>query len=242
MFSLCIPTIDRFESFLNKNIPKYLENELIDEIIISDENGNDINLLKHHYPNNSKLKLFKNDKVLGPFLNKMKACSYAKNDWIALIDSDNYCDYKYFDVAKKYLKKNNDLKTNIILSPCFAKPNFNYECLKNVVLTKQNIKEYSNKFQIFNTFINTGNYILNKKSIQNLNITSEPNDLIYNSSACDVKYMNTLFLEQFEDLEIHVVENMEYEHTVHDNSIYLQTYMKTWNTINTVDKRFIQIC
>ena len=43
MFSLCIPTIDRFESFLNKNIPKYLENELIDEI-------NDINLLKHHYP------------------------------------------------------------------------------------------------------------------------------------------------------------------------------------------------
>jgi len=85
MFSLCIPTIDRFESFLNKNIPKYLENELIDEIIISDENGNDVNLLKEHYPDNSKLKLFKNDKILGPFLNKIKACSYAKNEWILII-------------------------------------------------------------------------------------------------------------------------------------------------------------
>ncbi len=62
--------------------------------------------------------------------------------------------------------------------------------------------------------------------------------LIYNSSACDVKYMNTLFFEQFEDCEIHIVENMEYEHTVHPNSIYLQTYMKTWNVINTVNKRF----
>ena len=58
MFTLCITTLDRFKTFLKKNIPKYLENELISEIIISDENGNDIKLIQEHFPNVPKLKLF----------------------------------------------------------------------------------------------------------------------------------------------------------------------------------------
>ena len=41
MFSLCIPTMDRFDSFLKGFLEKYLTFELIDEIIITDENGID---------------------------------------------------------------------------------------------------------------------------------------------------------------------------------------------------------
>ena len=44
--SLCIPTKDRFDNFLNNNLSKYinyLNDGLIDEIIICDENGNDYN-------------------------------------------------------------------------------------------------------------------------------------------------------------------------------------------------------
>ena len=41
MFSLCIPTINRYDDFLSKYLPLYLDNEHIDEIIISDENGED---------------------------------------------------------------------------------------------------------------------------------------------------------------------------------------------------------
>ena len=40
MFSLCIPTMDRFDKFLSRYLPKYLANEYINEIIITDENGN----------------------------------------------------------------------------------------------------------------------------------------------------------------------------------------------------------
>ena len=36
MFSLCIPTMDRFD-FLKTYLQEYIENELIDEIIITDE-------------------------------------------------------------------------------------------------------------------------------------------------------------------------------------------------------------
>ena len=41
MFSLCIPTMDRFDTFLSKFLVKYLNNEYINEIIITDENGNE---------------------------------------------------------------------------------------------------------------------------------------------------------------------------------------------------------
>ena len=52
MFSLCIPTMDRFDNFLSKYLPKYLENEYINEIVITDENGNDIEKIKKEFSDN----------------------------------------------------------------------------------------------------------------------------------------------------------------------------------------------
>lgn len=239
MFSLCIPTLDRFDGFLKKNIQKYLENEFISEIIISDENGNDIKRIKQYFPeNNNKLKLFKNEKILGPFLNKLKCCKYSRNEWIVLLDSDNFADIDYFEISQRHIleNNNNNLNKESIIAPCMASPNFDYRFLNNVILTKNNIKNYYNN-PMFNTFINTGNYIINKNIIDNLCIKNELT-LMKTSSACDVKFMNTLFLEQFKNLNIHVVENMKYEHCVHENSIYLQTYVRTQDTINNINDRF----
>lgn len=241
MFSLCITTLNRW-SFLEKNIPKYLENELISEIIISDENGNDIKLIQEHFPNHSKLKLFKNDTILGPFLNKIKCCKHSSNEWIALIDSDNFADLDYFTKASEYISSNISLlNKESIIAPSFASPNFDYEFLTNVILTKNNIRNYNNVNPMFNCFINTGNYILNKNLIFNLKIIDDEFVLIRKSSACDVKFMNTLFLEQFPNLNIHIVKKMEYEHVVHDESVYLKTYMKTQGWINKVNDRFSKL-
>ena len=60
MFSLCIPTMDRFEAFLSHYLPKYLNNELINEIIITDEN---INSFYSHINNNVKSYLLKTIEV-----------------------------------------------------------------------------------------------------------------------------------------------------------------------------------
>ena len=136
MFSLCIPTLDRFDSFLKKNIQKYLDNELISEIIISDENGNDIKLIKENFTENSKLKLFKNEKILGPFLNKLKCCKHAKNEWIVLLDSDNFADIDYFKISQKYIFENNNINKESIIAPCMASPNFDYRFLNNVILMR----------------------------------------------------------------------------------------------------------
>ena len=71
------------------------------------------------------------------------------------------------------------------------------------------------------TFINTGNYVLNKYLIDNLNLDEEMHHIHF-SSACDVIYFNTLLFEQL-NLNMHVVPNLTYSHVVHDGSIYTKT-------------------
>jgi len=240
MFSLCIPTLDRYDKFLSIYVKKYLENPLIDEIIINDENGNDYEKLLNEYKdtdNISKLKIYKNDNILGPFLNKIKVCKYAKNNWICLMDSDNFADIQYFEIVNNYIMQNK-LSDYCILSPNFAFPNFNYSNLTGKIITKNNIRNISEYDKIsgnvLELLLNTGNYVLNKKLINNLDITQESN--IHLSSACDVIYMNTLFLEQFE-LEFHVLCN-KYSHVVHDGSVYTNTINNTRDFASYVHDRF----
>jgi hypothetical protein len=235
MFSLCIPTIDRYNTFLKEYIPKYLSNDLISEIIITDENGNDVDLIKQHLIND-KLKLYKNDKKLGPFLNKLKACKLANNEWIVLMDSDNFADYDYFLLANNYIN-NNNLKKETILSPSFAKPQFNYTSLNNKILNKQNMFKYYQDHKCLLTLMNTGNYIINKYLIDNINISNDI-EIIQKSSACDVILFNTILLEQY-NIDIHIIENMHYLHVVHPDSTYLTTSSHYPHINNYVHTRFL---
>lgn len=238
MFSLCITTIDRYDSFLSVYLPYYLSNPYIDEIIINDENGNDYNKILTNFQNEIKIKLFRNNVILGPFLNKLDVLKKAKNKWIVLMDSDNFADMKYFDIANEYILKN-EVDDYTILVPSFAKPFFNYSKFHNQILTKNNLVQIENiDKSLFNCLINTGNYIINKLVIDNINIEHENKEILNTSFACDVKYFNLLLLEQFPKIEFHIVEQLEYEHNVHDNSIYLKTFMKYSNTINTINDRF----
>ena len=228
MFSLCIPTMDRFDKFLSRYLPKYLANEYISEIIITDENGNDVEKINRAFPDNSKLVLIKNERRLGPLLNKLKACSFAKNEWIVLMDSDNFAYIEYFNVAKNYIEHLGGQK-NIILAPSKAQPNFDYSHLSGVVYKRGSFasnsaleaqtKKHHNSPST--TCMNTGNYVINKHLIDKLNLAAE-GDNIHKSSACDVIYINTLLFEQA-DLHMHVVPNLVYDHVVHDGSIYMQT-------------------
>ena len=231
MFSLCIATIDRFDNFLKDYLEKYITNDLIDEIIICDENGNDYNKIMNAYPNSPKIKVYKNESVLGAFLNKLKTCKLASNEWIVLMDSDNFADYSYFQTAKEYICKT-DISKNSILSPSFAKPNFDYKSLAGNIYHKG--KMFDN-----NCLANTGNFIINKYLIDNLDISKELEN-IKNSSACDVIFFNTLLFEQL-DLQFHVIKDMEYSHIVHKGSFYLTSCNKfeKFNEFNVyIHKRF----
>ena len=228
--SLCIPTKDRFDKFLEGYLDKYiifLDEGLINEIVISDENGNDYNKILNKYNNyilNKKIILNKNDNVLGVFLNKLNVCKNATFDLIALIDSDNFVDRDYFIIAKDYII-NNNLKENFILSPSFAKPNFSFKDLENKIITKKNLKE---NYMINNVLFNVGNYIITKNLIN----VKYNNDIIDNISAADVLYFNLLVFQQINDFSFHVIKDLHYDHVVHNNSIYLETIYNCTKCIN----------
>ena len=243
MFSLCIPTMNRYDTFLHKYIPLYLQNQFIQEIIISDETGEDNIKINRDFPNNPKITLITNHTKLGPFKNKMSVCSAATNEWIVLIDSDNFADIDYFKTAKEYIDAN-QLQQNVILAPVHAKPNFNYTHLAGKCITRSNLKQTIinekntiGSFTSSNVLMNTGNYVINKKLITNISFTSEDMELIYNSSACDVILFNTFLFEKL-DLNLHVVPNMTYEHVVHNGSIYTQTVANTRTCVDKVHVRY----
>lgn len=237
-FSLCIPTMDRYDKFLSINLPKYMNNPFIDEIIISDENGNDIKKIKNKIRNLDKFKFNINNKKLGAFYNKIKCCQLAKNDWIALIDSDNFADIDYFIVANNFLNNNNDIKLNTILAPSFAKPRFDFRHFSGMCFKKGNFKNIPNCKEKSDIVMNTGNYILNKYLINKLKI-EEKNEKI-TKTPVDVLLFNTILFEQF-DLEMYIVPNLYYNHIVHNGSFYINEHKHYQNEINITHQRYYKL-
>lgn len=229
LISLCIPTKNRW-NFLKINIPKYLENPFIDEIVICDENGEDTKMIQETYKDNDKIKVYINDQILGAFLNKRKVVSLAKNDFVCLMDSDNFAPLSYFEAWNTYVQTNG-LKENNVYCPSRTIPQVNHQGFDyrpfigsyNFVESKKN---FSNV--MFNCMLNTGNYIFSKK----LYMESDPNEsqqeLVSSCKALDVLYQNYLLFTKGNAI-FSVVHNMEYHHIVHDGSYY----METCNQINT---------
>jgi hypothetical protein len=196
------------------------------------------------FPDNNKLILIKNQMHLGPFLNKISACSAAKNEWIVLMDSDNFADKNYFVTSKNYIEQLIGEQKNIILAPNKANPNFDYSHLSGFIYKKGNFHNNNNNENIIkqrhnthsSTLMNTGNYVINKYLINNLNLQNEKIN-IHKSSACDVIYFNTLLFEQL-DLNMHIVPGLEYNHVVHNGSIYTQTSNNFRDFNNSVYNRY----
>ena len=150
----------------------------------------------------------------------MKVASLASSKYIALIDSDNFCDETYFLNAANYIQNNETTFSDaVIMSPTFAKPNFNYTKLEGKIIKKQNVSEYVHE-GVFHVLMNTGNYVLSKKIIHNISFDES---ILFYITACDVLYFNLLAFQQFDDLQLHIVKDLEYTHVVHSGSLYTNT-------------------
>jgi hypothetical protein len=222
--SLCIPTIDRW-SFLSVNLPKYLANPYIDEIVVSDENGNDARMIKETF-SDPKLRVYVNETRLGPFFNKCMAISLASNSYVCLMDSDNYAPVSYFEHFYNFL----DGKApdeNTIYAPSFTTaqsnhPGFNFRMFNNILIDKTN---YKSEYARYETLFNTGNYISSKSLHQKYTLTDEEIKAAKESWAVDVLYSNYLLITK-SDAKIVTVPEMAYDHIVHDGSMYTQTKSK----------------
>jgi glycosyltransferase involved in cell wall biosynthesis len=235
--SLCIPTYNRW-NFLKNNLPKYLENPFLDEIVITDETGEDIKLIQEHFQN-PKLKLFVNEKRLHAFLNKREAVLKASNDWICLIDSDNFAPIEYFEAWKNYVEQNGFI-LNAIYSPSKTIPQEKHSGFDYREFINQNISFFKAQ-ELYKTtkygpsLFNTGNFILHKSMYTNYQPTIEDIQTTLHCPALECLYQNYLFFTKCNAIMI-VVKDMEYHHIVHDESLYLTTYKSC--DLNRVEKYF----
>lgn len=224
VLSLCIPTIDRWD-FLSVNLPKYLTNDYINEIIITDENGNDAQKIREHF-NDPKIKVYVNEKKLGPFFNKRRAISLATNTFVCLMDSDNFAPLSYFEAFYTFLDgKMPDEDTLYIPSytlPTSNHAGFDFTMHNGTIIDKFNYKLEYTKDQIV---FNVGNYISSKSIHEKLILNDEELEAANNSWAVDVLYNNYLLLTKL-NAKIITVPVMAYYHIVHDGSMYLQTCNK----------------
>lgn len=239
-FSLCIPTMNRFDDFLVDYLEIYVDmknRNIIDEIIVTDETGEDYQKIIDKFGVDGPIRAFKNEKKLGAFKNKLRAVSYANPDnFIAVIDSDNLVDDSYFQTAQRFIESRQLRVTDFFaLSPCrtISDFEFDYSEFADMCFDYLKAREYSG-FAKFHMMLNTGNYIITKNTYSALYITNSYDDDIEKAGPNDVIFKHVLAFYQIPKYRVYVVNDMKYYHNVHIQSYYLQTHQAAIPFYNSV--------
>ena len=223
-FSLAIPTMNRYDTYLREYIPKYLKNKYIKEIVICDENGEDFEKIKKEFGNENKIKLFRNENRLGGFRNKLKVMSLCSSEYIALIDSDNFVDEDYFEEAIKF-----GVNKSSVLLPCKSEGRTSMAYLSYFnYIDKDNWIPLMKSHNVFPK-LNDGNGIYPKAFsdvLEKLLIDLEPH-------AADAFVINQLAMSM--NFKLYFVPDMFYLHPTSDDSYWLTNenlsndFMSRWN-------------
>lgn len=248
-FSLCIPTMNRFDTFLDNYLEIYLQFKkegIIDEIVICDETGEDYEKILHKYNDgnpNEPIRLYKNETVLGTYENKRNVILKSKpGNFIALIDSDNFAGNNYFEIAKTYIVDNNitpDMP--VCLCPIISEPHFEFSYFNNFIIDGAVTYHYLvYGTTIFQPFLNTGNFVTTR--VADEIIKYEKSEII-ETMDCIQKHLWSF--QQIPNYRIHGVTNLRYLHNVHDDSICIKNkesdeiFKKRLNDMTNAFKAFI---
>lgn len=221
MITICITTFNRVNSTI-ESFKNALDHDLVSEVIILDDASEE-----HHYYklkaavnelSNSKISLFRNEKNLGAFLNKIECVKKASNDWVALIDSDNVIDRSYIDNLP------NERKEFCFYLPMIA--SCSSALLDFSVYSGKTFDKYDFK-RLLNSpngkghcLVNTGNYFFNKNTY--LSAIDKEDDLQNPYGICSL-YPLFLAFKNLKNFKIYIVPNLIYSHGLTSDSWYTAT-------------------
>lgn len=180
----------------------------IDEIVIQDDCSTDYEELQSFQ--SEKIKLFRNPSNLSPLLSRPNLVGNCKNDWVILMDSDNFLNRECLAVLK-----NLELDRNTIYCPSFARPNFRYSSFAGKTFSLNQIKAIFDSSET-RTFLNTGNYLVSKNEYLE---TCKNIDPKFCHFTVDVVYFNYLWLKSGKKLSC--INGYEYDHTLRGDSYYM---------------------
>lgn len=206
-----------------------LTDSRVDEIVIVDDCSTDLSatvdildklndvLILSNIGEKIKIKVNKENKR--GFYNKIEAVAAAKNDWVILLDSDNYLYHSYINALYALPSWEKD----IVYCPEFALPNFNYSLfISNTIdaeYTKRMLEGKAEKTQDqFRLLLNTGNFFFNRNEYLRI-LGLEQENLIEPYGVCSF-YFNYLWMKNGNKMRI--VKDASYFHRIHDDSYWIQ--------------------
>lgn len=125
--SLAITTYLRYEMTV-ESFAQVIDDPRIDDIVILDDCSTDgsYEKLRDHFAGNKKVRVIRQAQNRGMLVNKFHAVGYCKNEWVALIDSDNVIGKSYLDAIFSITVYPDllQLYKDTIYVPEFSKPTF----------------------------------------------------------------------------------------------------------------------
>lgn len=240
MISLAIPTYNR-SRFLWDSIKASIDCDFIGEIVIHDDFSSD-----NEYHNifeiaskikNKKIKIFRNNKNRGAFVNKYLAISKCSFEWVYLFDSDNWFDKSINDIISKIDYSKSD--TCYVEEKLFATDgnivNFNYE---DKIIDLKAAKNYiKNRVSNFDWFLNNGNFIVNKKTyLKSQKIFFDKK--IYHGTI-DVFLFSYYWFMSNNKYEI--VEGLYHHHRIHENSYFMQNFEENMKLVEEYYNKILNL-
>ena len=211
--SLAITTYNS-SGFILDALKYAIDDSRVNEIINHDDFSHDYEQLKTKIQNISKkIKISRNKKNLGAFINKGIAISKCNNQRAILLDSDNF-------LSKNYINKLFEIdewKANVIYCPDFAMPLFNYKEFSRKIINQENISTLLNENTYLNVLLNTGNFFVDtQKYIKCCHG--------HNINGVDVLYFNYLWIHNSNIL--YIVPGLEYNHRTGHISNYTRSQVR----------------
>ena len=216
MISVCLTNYNRTD-LLFESIAPFLNDDRIDEIVISDDHSVEkvFDEVCAKYKDNEKVQIFRNTENLDCYRNKRQAVKRATNEYVLLLDSDNIFTVDFID---KIFERKEVWEPCIALAPCWAKPHFNFTELSGKTITKENVSSLLNVGSC-STMLNAMNYFINRDEY--LRVWDGSVDPVTSDSL----YQNYNWLNGGNS--IYVVPWLTYEHRVHAGSHYQNNVRRT---------------
>jgi glycosyltransferase involved in cell wall biosynthesis len=220
--TVAIPTMERW-SFLKDQVPKYLSDPNVAFVVISDENGKDINVIcELELDSHSKLRLYNNDTILGVYGNKRQCFLKAPSEWVAVLDSDNKFEPEFFSGFLKARERDGTKSEKTIYCAGFIQHvNLETGSIENktfqfngMKISRENWNDVL-KMPGWNFLLNDGNCIWPRDVIRNF--PDLPEDQIVGTDS--IFFMRQAIQAGY---TLSVEPTMHYIHTVHDGSHWLQ--------------------
>lgn len=237
--TVAIPTMRRWNGFLEKSLPLFLNHESIYKVVVCDETGEDVKAIqKSKWASHPKLILHTNPRRLGMYANKRRCVELSPTEWVAVLDSDNIFPDEYFETLFDTWKDiGSNTKTIYAASEIvrvFLKTGQSEDRTRHFTgmrVTKQTWNEVL-QTKGWNFLLNDGNWVGHKSVLEAWPPIPEA-QVRATDSIRIIKQLVEAGWTYF------IVPGMRYIHTVHDDSEWVKTESESSRLLATTDWKIL---